>query len=230
MQETVNLATTGSRSYRVSEAASEGPRQKFIECLAEGFHKEQATIPTTAWARSTRVLLFRMLSRAGAAAEQLLFQERKGFPFKLFKALREPVERFTDSPCMLDRLSWDVIQKYRDLRTDEAQAVLHGLAALIWTDIAAVESTHASTRRITVVKSTQATSTSFETANSEHVSRQLSTLRLLMGEQQGSSPLLTRIQMRSFVHSCVHELLVCDVRAVDTCHAGFIHHQKPLSL
>ena len=123
-------ATTGTRSYRVSKAADGSMQGDFMRLVQQGFHQQLASLPANACLRSTRVLLFRKLARAGAAAEQLMFAEHRAFPFKLFTALGGNIKSFDEQPCMLDRLSFTVTrQRYSDLQTPEAQACLHGHAS-----------------------------------------------------------------------------------------------------
>ena len=172
------MATTGRRSYRVVQAADGHMRADFMQTLQTCFQQKIDSLPQSAHLRSTRVLIFRLLARAGACAEQVLFAERKGFPYKLFTALIKPIAKFKDDePCMFDRMSLSIVKAFPDLQKPEPQAFLHAAAALVWTDISAVEATHASTRRITTVKSVQTNTVSFEETNSEHLSRQIANLR-----------------------------------------------------
>lgn len=71
-QQAALKATTGKRSYRVLKAADGSLEKSFLTLLREGFHGQLQSLPSSACLRSTRVLLFRMLARAGAAARDLI--------------------------------------------------------------------------------------------------------------------------------------------------------------
>ena len=196
-KQAVEMAKTGRRSYRVLKAADGAQRANFLAQLDRCFQDYQASLPAEACLRSTRVLFFRLTSRAGASAEQLLFAERKGFPWKLFTALDGTTEKFDDNKCMMDPVSLAITRRYPDLRVPEAQACLHALAALTWNDISQVEATHASTRRITTVKSTQTTTVSFEHVNSLYFAKQISAARELAQQQAGLKSHETRNQKKN---------------------------------
>ena len=98
---------------------------------------------------------------------------------------------------MMDPVSLAITRRYPDLRVPEAQACLHALAALTWNDISQVEATHASTRRITTVKSTQTTTVSFEHINSLYFAKQISAARELAQQQAGLKSHETRNQKKT---------------------------------
>ena len=71
-QQAALKAKTGKRSYRVLKAADGSLERSFLTLLREGFHGQLQSLPSSACLRVTRVLLFRMLARAGAAARDLI--------------------------------------------------------------------------------------------------------------------------------------------------------------
>ena len=159
------LANGKFRDYRVLQAPQLTART--AEQISKTFHLTPKGIAERDMVRKTRVLMFRLLATCGGALEQLLGSDR-GYPFRMFAAVLSGNGRqvFDDPPCLFDELTFKLLQKYPcpdSLESLEARAVVCGLADMIVLDIAGIEARHAACRRINTVRSTQASTASFET-------------------------------------------------------------------
>ncbi|CAE7686360.1 unnamed protein product [Symbiodinium sp. CCMP2592] len=156
------------------------------------FRDTVRALPLQHMTRRTRVLLFRMLSRAGGGINMLMGRDQ-GYPFRLFHLLLSgQVEKiFQDPGCLYDELTTKLLMKFPDskaLTSLEGSSVVEALAEMISVDIAGVEARHAAARRINSIRSCQAHTMSFESLSSLTITRSLVKHRLDWLEARGLLP------------------------------------------
>ena len=156
-----------ARSY-LAVLAAEGVEEK--ACLAQlktlltgpepwgdAFLEDDKTV-------ATRCLLFKVLSRAGCAVEQLLALPHRGYPWAMFRALKDPafadeVARVPDcGGGFVDPFTRDLRSRFptaEALRSGECIAILQCNALLRCRDIAPLEARHAAVRRDLIGRSVQ---------------------------------------------------------------------------
>lgn len=127
---------------------------------------------------ANRVLGFRKLSRQACAFHALYRDPVNRHPFVLFKLLldQEPLVPDMGPPCLYDEVAdtfFRVFPNQQSQRSHEAIAFLTSMARAVDVDLATIEAKHASTRRITHLRSTQTWVPSLESVNSEWVIRQV---------------------------------------------------------
>ena len=164
------------RSYRVVELFLGNSMKHFSASLNMMFHTFTAALPPSSYKLHMRCLFFRLLSRSGAAAEQLYASALRGAPFVVFGALLGLSKPFNDlPPCLRDEFCSWVKENYPtddELFGEECQAVLHAMARHLDFDIIGVEARHASIRRLTLNKSLQTWTASLSSVSSDWVCRQ----------------------------------------------------------
>ncbi|CAE7237037.1 unnamed protein product [Symbiodinium sp. CCMP2592] len=142
------------RSYAVLEAARESDLNAYRRSVSDTFHEQIVLLPRWCHFRHYQVLLFRMLSRNVCSTEFLIGTTYRSYPIKLFKSL-DKVHEAKDPECMHCRLTKLILSEGCDLDSPESQAVLTAIASMFQLHIASIEARHASTRRITTIKSVQ---------------------------------------------------------------------------
>ena len=107
---------------------------------------------------------------------QLLRSRHRQNPYMLFKLLVGHIDEIVSVPsCLHDELASEFFQRFptRSAATSpEALAVLQGIALSSDTDISAMESRHAITRRFTTLRSLQTWTASLEDINVQWVMKQ----------------------------------------------------------
>jgi hypothetical protein len=180
-QQQQKQAAGGQASYRILEACIGEDLPKAFAQLSGLFHEVPAALPAIGMLRYFKAFLFRLLSRVTGALHQLLRRPRRGFPYKLWAALRcDGLEVSEADECLKDELAtWftDTYSMSESLADDEPQSMLHSLGSVSEVDIASIESRHAAIRRILTSKSIQTWVASLETLSAENVVRSSSIRR-----------------------------------------------------
>ena len=185
----------GGRRYRAEVVAS-GEFEE--QCLAElrALLCEEAPwqhIPLAAWTLNFRHQLFKLISRASCAIEELLRHPHTCYPYRAFVLLADPSfsEVLADEPaCLLDQFTLEWRERFREagLSSPEALNSLRLAALLIFPDIASIECLHASVRRFLAGKvQTHGLSASFLAAQwlcSRYRSRQAKGAKARHSEKQ----------------------------------------------
>ena len=145
----------GQRTFRMLEAASGADMKHFFDGCVMHLTTTPEAVPLWAMKTMLRGLHFRMLARAGASLHMLMRIPRQSYPYKLFLALdpsaADPAA-YTEAPaCELDELAHAFKQHFPQW-TDAAKACLQTLGAAIECDVAGIESRHASSRRLSLLK------------------------------------------------------------------------------
>eukprot|EP00971_Amphidinium_carterae_P133246 2638808-Amphidinium_carterae.1 len=154
-----------SREFRLLTAAQLTLESQFFDCIGdlftgkqhwEHFGPECSTLSFNAKA-------FRVLSRASAAVYALLKMAHQTYPIKMFLLLNPDPEESAavarqlenDPACVKDLFAQKLQAECGGYSNPMAAHILASIALMQSTDIAAVESRHASIRRQLVTKSTQ---------------------------------------------------------------------------
>ena len=123
-----------------------------------------------------RCLFFRILSRCGAATEQIYGAGLRNPPYPVFGALWGILRPFQSLPkCMYDEFHTWIHEQFPSedgLLSPECQAILHTIAQQLDFDIVGVEARHASVRRLAMNKSLQTWTASLQDISSDWVCRQ----------------------------------------------------------
>ncbi|CAE7346263.1 unnamed protein product [Symbiodinium microadriaticum] len=170
------VATGNSRTFAVLEAARGTDLNIFRAQVAENFQNPIWHMPADMHLRYYQVLLFRMLSRSLCSIEFHIGTAWQAYPVKLFSSLdqRHPVTE--DPACTLCNLSKLLLDTYghqeHGFSCEEAQHVLATLASNFALDISHIESRHATTRRVTQVKSTHVKAPELCTISADWTCRQ----------------------------------------------------------
>ena len=174
-QEDAKVAAGEQRSYKVLELFTQSNLNKFHRKLNKLFHRPCDAMPASAHVCHMRSLMFRLLSRSGAAVHQVYGAELKGAPYCLFGALWGILTPLQELPeCQRDELTQWFCERYswEELLEPEAQNILHTLAASMQFDIVGIEVRHASCRRLKAVKSCMTWALGIEDLGSEFVCRE----------------------------------------------------------
>ena len=169
------LAAKGlPRSYRILEGARADDMQTFAREIMEQLSQAPKAIPAWAQTKGTRTLHFRLLSRALCGLQFLMRQPREGQPYQLFRTLchGDPAQYRPGPPCLEDELSSEFYKLFPEW-CPRAEACLRALALAIHVDVAAIESKHASARRLLTVKNVQSWVATLETLSAEWTHRQI---------------------------------------------------------
>ena len=165
-----------ARTYRVLEAALGKYVSSFFHELCQLLQRGTAGFRETDMSPIYRTWAFRSISRCGSAMHQLLRSRHRQNPYMLFKILVGHIDEIISVPsCLHDELASEFFQRFptRSAATSpEALAVLQGIALSSDTDISAMESRHAITRRFTTLRSLQTWTASLEDINVQWVMKQ----------------------------------------------------------
>lgn len=165
-----------SRTYRVLEAALGKYVSSFFHALCELLQRGTAGFRETDMSPRYRSWAFRTISRCGCAMHQLLRSRHRQNPYLLFKILIGHIDEIISVPsCLRDELASKFFKRFptRSAATSpEAMAVLQGIALASDTDISAMESRHAITRRFTTLRSLQTWTASLEDVNVQWIMKQ----------------------------------------------------------
>lgn len=138
--------------FRVLVSALNVHERQALDKLSLLFKEESLweLMPQDSHREDVSTLAFRVLSRQGGLIEQLLMDGHRRYPFRLFTALlseREAERLSADPQCIKDQFSSQWCMR-NDMRSAEGKAILAALAMMIRCEIAAIESLHASMRRV----------------------------------------------------------------------------------
>lgn len=164
------------RSYRVVICAEGTLEANFFHkldtlfCCPELF----GLIPEARVTESMSAHIFVLLSRMGALMEYLLSHPSRGYPWKLFKMMKqrslatEIAADAAERPCLLDPFSASFVAE-NDLASEDAYYRLVALASHTQVDIAPIESLHAVVRRHVFQKSVHTHAPTLERISSDFV-------------------------------------------------------------
>lgn len=165
-----------SRSFRVLECWKGDQVATFfgsIESLLKSVHP---ALPPTAFTKSIRTLMFRLLSRAGSSVEHHVRSYHRNCPFALFGVLNGDVSTVREMPpCMTDQLTKEILRRLpteENLLPSECMSVLVAFATIIDVDILGIEARHSATRRLVVSKSVQTWPVHMQNLSAEWTIRQ----------------------------------------------------------
>lgn len=143
------------REYRVVIAAAGTLEAEFVRRVKELFFDSSLweCLPRSCFTVEFRGFVFRVLSRMGCCAEQLLALPHTSFPVRLFLLLQDDslAEDFAQArDCELDDFSRGFIEQFREvgLSHPDALMVLRSVAAVWRMDISNIEARHATLRRL----------------------------------------------------------------------------------
>ena len=172
-QRQLQAAQGKARSYRVVEAAKGSDLNNFYRALLEQLEQAPTGLPTSATTADTLKTYFCMLSRAGCSMHALLRRMRQGEPYKLFQMLvHGQRDKYNTGPaCLRDELSHAFYTRFPQW-TPDAEAALRCLAESIDLDVAQIESKHALSRRIAVMKGLQTWTPKLEALSADWSHRQ----------------------------------------------------------
>lgn len=168
----------GARSYRMLDLARGKQLGIFLRSLQDLFQKPMKDIHVLAMTSSINCLCFRLLSRSGSVAQQLLSDAHMTCPFALFKIIdgeHHADELLETEECLRDPLTKFFLDRFpskQQLTSRLALVLLTTLASEIDVDIAGIECRHAGNRRIVTLKSTQTWRLDFSRLSAEWVVRQ----------------------------------------------------------
>ena len=168
-------ATLASRDYPLAVLAAGELDADFLEKNKIMLQRPQlfACLPRTWLVCSQRAKLFRMISRSGCAVQQMLATEHAGFPFQLFRLIKEPeqAERLRDEipKCMRDDYTLSIFEAHPTLEGLELRAKLALVGILCWADISKVEARHATVRRLLYASSLQVRTQSLQDLSAQWV-------------------------------------------------------------
>lgn len=159
-------ASWGAREYRLGIAASCADEDRFFMCLNMLFVSPELwqAMPTEGFTVKFRALTFKLLSRLGCGVLDMLKHPHEQLPYKLFELLHKPeasAELLQIPDCMWDEWSLSLRRAHPSLEGEEFLAKLSFVGHLAWKDISALESRHASVRRLVHSASVQTHRQSF---------------------------------------------------------------------
>ena len=169
----------GHRRYMLSTAAKGELEQRFFDRLFEIWENTLRwnIVDEADLTCNFRALAFRMLSRAGCAVEQLIAHPHRLFPIRTFSLLDcvdvslKAVELEQTSACVRDTWTQGLLDCFGGLAAEECLQTLHLHGLLGTTNIAAIETRHASVRRHLVSRSVQTWALQVAYASSEWMSQ-----------------------------------------------------------
>lgn len=137
------------RHFRIVRAALHEVEHEFCtQVAALGAPSNWKHLPDDCHDMATQGLLFRLLSRAGSAADALLREPHATFPIRLFTILADPgmAEVLQLAPrCEMCEWSKAFCDTF-DLESDDARKALRFLASMAYLDIVQIEQRHAPLR------------------------------------------------------------------------------------
>ncbi len=164
------------RSYRMLEAAKGEDVKQFFASLATQFENPCPGLPSRAMNSNLLKIHFTMLSRAGCAMEMLLRRPRRGQPYQLFKMLlpdQSSSKYLEDPDCLCDELSAAFRKQFPEW-CEDARICLTILAQSIKVDVSQLETRHAISRRLAVMKGLQTWIPSIESLSADWAQKQAS--------------------------------------------------------
>ena len=161
-------------SWPLLQAASLETDQTFFADLAAAQAVEKFASWPPLWRTvETQALLFRLLSRQGAAVKELLVCKHRSFPYRLFNILRDPdaaEDVLRSCPPSRDAYTASFLEAHRDdLSSPSALAELAAVVVNASTCTLSLESSNASVRRIFFVSSQQVSMPVMESVSAEFV-------------------------------------------------------------
>ena len=164
-------------------SAALGERDRAFLHQVHALASEQGLWSLMPWQWQTgkgRQLAFRCVSRMGCSFHKLMLRKHSGFPYPVFKPLVDPTAAATvvaTRPCLQDAWTRALLQKYPNLDGAECQQVLYTVATSVPADISALESRHASVRRLLYLRSTHTHALGFPDLSAQWVFQQVRTAR-----------------------------------------------------
>ena len=148
------------RSYQLTQAAKGEVEKKFFQRLKEIQSDTELwqLFPISSHTAAFKSLCHRLLSRAGASVHELFATPHQKFPYQMFALLERPDLATTIrslTSCIKDEWSRGLENMYPSLGGANFFMVLLAHCLLQKTDIASIESRHASVRRQLTARSTQ---------------------------------------------------------------------------
>ena len=169
------LASKGQpRSYRMLEAAKNSDAESFLDSVMQQMRQQTRALPAQAQTLRIRSMHFRVLGRAACALHFLLKKPRQGQPFQLFRALEhQDALQYRPGPtCLEDELASEFYTKFPQWNP-AAEACLQALARAIQMDVSAIESKHALSRRIALIRSTNTWTAQLQRLSAEWMHSQM---------------------------------------------------------
>ena len=173
-----------SRDYRVLAAARGDDVEFALTRIALLLQEVPAALAPPYFNLQNRSLGFRLLSRAACAMHRLLRMSHSQMPYKLFKVLVGDRDVLHPPDCLLDEFADAFLKHYPPSTCDYQEGstemvLLEMLADVLMTDIAQIETRHASLRRLTARMSIQTWVADWEQLVTEWLLRQLEGSRAL---------------------------------------------------
>lgn len=164
------------RTYRVVICAEGILEDNFFRKLDLLFTSPElfGLIPRSALNEDLCSHIFLLLSRMGALMELLLARPSRGYPWKLFRVIKNRAlapsiaAEAADNPCLLDPFAAQFLAE-NDLQSDDAFHRLVAVASHTHVDIAGIESLHAVIRRFVFQKSVHTQAPSLERISADFV-------------------------------------------------------------
>ncbi|CAE7208256.1 unnamed protein product, partial [Symbiodinium necroappetens] len=153
-----HAATQGHRLYRVLQAARGTLVNTALQEALQMLWNLPLGIPSKAYRRRLRTLLFSFLGTFVAKVHFYLRRAHNGFPYQLFCVLlssEECARVYRIPKCFRDDLAAAFFERYpepADGMTDEAQALLEGVALMSCVDVSTLESSHSTIREWTQMR------------------------------------------------------------------------------
>ena len=161
------------RTSRIFQFANGELQEEFVQDLNVMYHEMPIWLPSDLHRTSVKVLVFRMMSRAGCIMHQLAFAFHRSSPYILFTGTCRDVLNL--KPCLQDQLTAFFVEQFPDeeaLMSTKSQTMLAALASQIQIDILGVESRHAGSRRVVNARSVQTWSLAAANLSAEWTTRQ----------------------------------------------------------
>ncbi|CAE7432435.1 unnamed protein product [Symbiodinium sp. CCMP2592] len=193
LQQQRKMASTGSRSYRLTEIFLGRDILEALVSLQVRFRQEIAALPVQSRNMQNRVLAFKLFARAAGAIHWFLRRQHDKCPYLVF-GLLDPVSRSDVAGrleklplCMRDAFTHEFLQRYpKSARMTSKKALhqLHGIALLADVDISTIECRHAAVRRILMARSTSK-QVGVEVLSADYLCRQMDAKMTEMAETLG---------------------------------------------
>lgn len=147
------------RSYRLCELAEGKVEARFFDRLRTTIMEPSvwSLVLPRCITEAANAFTFKVLSKAGCLVEQLMASVHRGFPYRLFRLIRQPdlaTELRATKRCLLGPFA-EVFLDSNDLALHVTRLRLATIALVSKVDISHVEVLHASIRRLLYVLSTQ---------------------------------------------------------------------------
>lgn len=166
----------GAREYKVTVSASNQVENMSFNLLALAFERASVwfIVPADDRHNGYRSLSFQVLSRSGAAIEELHCVPNRSFPIRKFALIHNPElwQSVKTTPlCMYDDATLAQVSAHfgSEVLTDELAVELEFDADEFEQTIGGIEAKHASLRRLLFARSTQTHCIEFKDANAEWI-------------------------------------------------------------